>query len=356
MTDYREYVKGIRPADQKAMEEASRYNDGLIKPLGSLGKLETIAIQLAGITGQVKNHVDRKCIVVMCADNGICQEGVSGSPKEITLIQANNMADGVASIGVLARHGGSELRVVDLGIDGDYQNAGILNRKIRRGAGNFAKEPAMTRAEAEQAIGVGIEMVGELAAEGCQLIGTGEMGIGNTSSTSAVLMTLTGASAEVAVGKGGGLTDQALEHKKKVLTDAIRLNQPDPADPVDVVAKVGGLDIAGLMGCFIGAAYYRIPIVVDGVISALSALAACRLNPCIRDYLFPSHCSQEPSFQVIAEELKIEPMLLLDMRLGEGTGCALEFHIISAACAIMNGLGSFQELSVDDTYRIDIRS
>lgn len=353
--DYKKYLEGIRPADQEALEAAKKYNDGLLKPLGSLGKLEDIAIQLAGITGKIHNSVERKCTVVMCADNGICAEGVSGSPQAITLQQSVNIANGLGGISVLSAHCGSDVRVVDLGIDGDYENDRIVNRKIKRGTDNFAKGPAMSREEAETAIGVGIEMVRGLVKEGYQLLGTGEMGIGNTSSTSAVLMAMTGLSAEEAVGKGGGLTDEALAHKKKVLAEAIALNRPNAADPVDVISKVGGLDIAGMMGCFIGAAYYRVPIVIDGVISALSALAACRLKPEIKDFLIPSHCSQEPAYVLIMKELGLEPMLLLNMRLGEGSGCALEYFVVSAACAMMNNMGSFEQVSIDETYRIDIR-
>ncbi|QIB69929.1 nicotinate-nucleotide--dimethylbenzimidazole phosphoribosyltransferase [Aminipila butyrica] len=350
-----EVLEGIRGADEEALAEAQKHMDSLIKPLGSLGKLETMAVKMAGITGKVKNNVEKKCSIVMVADNGICAEGVAGSPQDITLVQGMNMTKGICGMGVLSAHAGADIKVVDVGIMSDYNNDKVYNRKVKYGTDNFAKGPAMSREEAVKAIEVGIEMVGLAVSEGYQLIGTGEMGIGNTSSTSAVFMTLTGESAERAVGKGGGLTDEALRHKKQVITEAIRLNQPNPSDPLDVIAKVGGLDIAGMVGCFLGAAYFRVPIVIDGVISALSAYGAVLLNPHVKDFLYSSHKSKEPVYDLIFKELGMEPILEMDMRLGEGTGCALAFHIISAACAVMNNMATFGDIQYDDSYRIDIR-
>lgn len=352
---YLDIIAGIKPAEENALRQAQARIDSLIKPLGSLGKLESMAVKLAGITGKVHNSVEKKCSIVMVADNGIIEEGVAGSPKDITLIQGMNMTRGICGMGVLSAYAGADIKVVDIGIDADYNNDKVYNRKIKYGADNFAKGPAMSREEAIAAIEVGIEMAALAKEEGYQLLGTGEMGIGNTSSTSAVLMAFTGLSAEEAVGKGGGLTDEGLIHKKKVLSEAVRRNQPDPADPIDVISKVGGLDIAGLVGCFLGAAYYRLPVVVDGVISALSALAACRLNPLVKDYIFSSHRSKEPAYDFISKEAGIEPMLDMDMRLGEGTGCALAFHLIGAACAIMNNMATFEDIKYDHSYRIDIR-
>jgi nicotinate-nucleotide--dimethylbenzimidazole phosphoribosyltransferase len=355
MKNFFEVVEGINRADLSAIKEAQAHMDSLIKPLGSLGKLETIGVKLAGITGLVHNNVDKKCAIVMVADNGVCAEGVAGSPQDITLMQGINMTKGICGMGVLSAHAGADIKVVDIGIAADYNNDKIYNKKFKYGTDNFAKGPAMSREEAIKAIEIGIEMVELAVSEGYTLIGTGEMGIGNTSSTSAVFMTMTGISAERAVGKGGGLTDEALLHKKKVIADAIELNNPDPSDPVDVIAKVGGLDIAGLVGCFLGAAYFRVPIVIDGVISALSALVATKINPKVKDYLFSSHKSKEPVYDLIFSELEMEPILDMDMRLGEGTGCVLAFHIISAACAIMNNMSTFDDIKYDQSYRIDIR-
>ncbi len=355
MKTLEEVLNGIKGADRKAIEEAQEHMDSLIKPLGSLGKLETMAVQMAGITGKVKNNVEKKCSIVMVADNGICAEGVAGTPQDITLIQGMNMTKGICGMGVLSAHAGADIKVVDVGIMSDYNNDKVYNRKIKYGTDNFAKGPAMTREEAIKAMEAGIEMVGLAVSEGYQLIGTGEMGIGNTSSTSAVFMAITGESAERAVGKGGGLTDEALVHKKRVIESALKLNKPDPKDPIDVVSKVGGLDIAGMAGCFLGAAYFRVPIVIDGVISALSAYVAAQLNPLVKDFIFSSHKSKEPVYDLIFKELEMEPFLDMDMRLGEGTGCAIAFHIISAACAVMNNMATFDEIKYDQSYRIDIR-
>lgn len=355
MKSLNEVIEGIRGSDKEALKKAREHMDSLIKPLGSLGKLEGIAVKLAGITGNVKNNVDKKCSVVMVADNGICEEGVAGSPQDITLVQGMNMTRGICGMGVLSAHAGADIKVVDIGIMSDYNNDKVYNRKIKYGTNNFAKGPAMSREEAVRAIEVGIEMVEIAVNEGYQLIGTGEMGIGNTSSTSAVFMAMTGEAAEKAVGKGGGLTDEALLHKRKVIEDAIKLNKPNPNDPIDVVSKVGGLDIAGMAGCFLGAAYFRVPIVIDGVISALAAYVAAKLNPLAKDFMFSSHKSKEPVYDLIFKELGMEPMLDMDMRLGEGTGCTLAFNIISAACAVMNNMATFEDIKYDQTYRIDIR-
>lgn len=350
-----EILEGIKGADKEALEAAEKHMDSLIKPLGSLGKLEKMAIKLAGITGKVKNDVSKKCSIVMVADNGICDEGVSGSPQDITLMQAINMTLGICAMGVLSGHASADIKVVDVGIMSDYNCEKIYNRKIKYGTDNFAKGPAMTRDEAVRAILTGVEMVKMAKDEGYKLIGTGEMGIGNTSSTSAVFMAITGTSAEKAVGKGGGLTDDGLALKKKVITEAIALNKPNSNDPIDVLAKVGGLDIAGLVGCFLGAAYYRLPIVVDGVISALSAFAAIKIKPEVKDFIFVSHKSEEPVYDLLFDDMDLKPILEMDMRLGEGTGAVLAFNIISAATAIMNEMATFADLNRDETYRIDIR-
>ena len=221
MKTLQEVIQGIRPADAQAIRAAEEYMDCLIKPLGSLGKLETMAIQMAGITGQVKNSPEKRCSIVMVADNGICEEGVSGSPQEITLMLAEHMAKGVCGMGTLSAYANADVKVVYLGIATEYENDAIYQRRIRRGTANFAKGPAMSREEAIRAMEVGIEMVEMAISEGCQILGTGEMGIGNTSSTSAVLMALTGLSAELAVGKGGGLTDEGLLHTREVIVTAL---------------------------------------------------------------------------------------------------------------------------------------
>ncbi|MCQ2561223.1 MAG: nicotinate-nucleotide--dimethylbenzimidazole phosphoribosyltransferase [Clostridia bacterium] len=351
----KEYIDGISGADQQAIAAAKKRNDGLLKPLGSLGRLEDMAVKMAGITGKVINTAEKRCMIVMSADNGVVEEGVAGTPQEMTRNHTVNIAEGVSGVGVLAHYAGSDLKVVDIGIKGECPSELVYKRKIKNGTDNFAKGPAMTREEAEKGILTGIEMVRMCKEEGYELIGNGEMGIGNTSSTSACCMAFTGLSADEVVGKGGGLTDEGLAHKKEVITKALELNQPNPDDPIDVLCKVGGLDIAGLAGCYIGAAYYRLPIVIDGVISSVAALIANRLNPSCRDFMFASHASAEPAYKFIMKELGLDPILDMQMRLGEGTGCPLAFHIVGSACAMMRDMHTFAEESMDETYRIDIR-
>ncbi len=353
--ELQQIIDEIAPADAGAMEEASIHNDNLLKPLGSLGRLEKMAIRVAGVTGQVCNRVEKRCLIVMAADNGICEEGVAGTPQEMTRWHIANIAGGVSGVGVLARYAHADLKVVDIGIKGDPACELVLDRKVRSGTANFAREPAMSRREAEEAILAGVDLVREAKEEGYEILGTGEMGIGNTSTTSACVMALTGLSAEEAVGKGGGLTDAGLEHKKEVIRAALALHDPDFEDPIDVLSKVGGLDIAGLTGCYLGAARYRLPILIDGAISALAALIAFRLAPACADYMFASHRSLEPSYGRCIRELGLAPCIDLDMRLGEGTGCALAFPILGAACAMLSEMHTFSEAQLDQTYRIDIR-
>lgn len=353
--DFKELLKGISGADEEAMSEARDRNDSLLKPLGSLGDLEQIAIKMAGITGRIFNSVEKRCVIVMAADNGICEEGVAGTPQGMTLWHSKNIAAGFSGLGVLAKYAGADVKVIDIGIKGDVDSPLVIKRKIRGGTANFAKGPAMTYAQALEAIDVGVDMVAQAAEEGYQLLGTGEMGIGNTSSTGACVMALTGLSAEDAIGKGGGLTDQGLVHKKEIISKAVALQAPNAQDPIDVLAKVGGLDIAGMVGCFLGAAHYKIPIVIDGAISALAALVAFRLAPNAVDYMFASHKSKEPSYMWMVQELGLAPIIDLNMRLGEGTGCPLAFPIIGAACSMLSNMHTFAQAELDQTYRIDIR-
>lgn len=352
---YNDVVSGIKPAYENAKKEAGRRLDNLAKPIGSLGKLEDIAIKIAGITGEIKNKLEKKCTIIMAADNGVVEEGVSTSPQYITTVQSINFCKGLTGVAVLSRHAGADIRVIDIGINNDLEYPGITNRKIRKGTSNMAKGPAMSIDEAICAIETGIEAVGQLVQEGYGLLGTGEMGIGNTSTSSAVIMSFLGCSADDAVGKGAGLTDDGLLRKKAVIGKALEINSPDPGNPIDVLSKVGGFDIAGLTGCFLGAAYYRVPIVIDGFISAAAALAAYRINPLVRDFMLASHCSMEPGFKLIMKELELEPVLNLDMRLGEGSGCPLAFNIIEAAEAIISNMATFEEASIVNDFLIDIR-
>lgn len=337
-------LDAIRPVDRVVMAAAQREIDYCLKPPGSLGKLESMARQIAGITGQVHNAIRKKAIVVMMADNGVYTEGVAMYPQDITRIGAEFVTTGRMGVNFLARQAGADIIAVDIGIQVDVDLPGVINRKVRYGTANFLKEPAMTREEAIQAIEAGIEVTNDAIDRGYDLIGTGEIGIGNTTASSAVLFAFTGAPIDRVVGRGAGLTDEAFARKKAVVEEAVRLHQPDPDDPLDVLAKVGGLDIAGMVGTYLACAARRVPVVTDGLISNVAALAAMRCKPEAVQYMIPSHISFEPGAKLLKEITGLEPMLDMDMRLGEGTGCALVFTIIEAALRMIEEMGTFAVL------------
>ena len=337
-------LDAIRPVDRAVMAAAQREIDYCLKPPGSLGKLETMARQIAGITGQVHNAIRKKAIVVMMADNGVYTEGVAMYPQDITRIGAEFVTTGRMGVNFLARQAGADIIAVDIGIQVDVDLPGVINRKVRYGTANFLKEPAMTREEAIQAIEAGIEVTMDAIDRGYDLIGTGEIGIGNTTASSAVLFAFTGAPIDRVVGRGAGLTDEAFARKKAVVEEAVRRHRPDPDDPLDVLAKVGGLDIAGMVGTYLACAARRVPVVTDGLISNVAALAAMRCKPEAVQYMIPSHISFEPGAKLLKEITGLEPMLDMDMRLGEGTGCALVFTIIEAALRMIEEMGTFAVL------------
>lgn len=337
----------ITPLDKAAMKAAQNRWDSRTKPLGSLGRLEGIVVRLAGINGTSEPKADKKAIVIMCADNGVVEEKVSSCPQSVTASVTCNFTQGITGINVFSRLTNAGLKIIDIGVDADLSAPGIIDRKIRKGTWNMAKGPAMTREEAVKGILTGIEAVGELKEAGVHIFATGEMGIGNTSTSSAVSSVLTGISAEELAGIGSGLTKEAYLNKIQVIRRAIEINEPQPNDPVDVLAKVGGFDIAGLAGCFLGAAIYKIPAVIDGFISAAAALVAFRLCPEVRDYMLPSHGSAEQGFSAVMKALGMEPLLNLGMRLGEGTGAALGLQLVDAALAAYNQMGSFEDASIE---------
>jgi len=353
--EYKHAVNKIKSADETAMAKAREYCDTLIKPLGALGSLEDIAVRLSGITGYVKNTFKKRAIVVMAADNGVYAEGVAAAPQVFSRLQAENMTRGICGVSVLAKAAGVDLIVVDIGLkDAPVTNA-VLDRNVKRGTENMATGSAMTRAEAEDAIEAGFKVAADLFEQGYEILGTGEMGIANTTSTSACAITLLGLKPELAVGRGAGLTDEQLAHKKEVVKKALEVNMPDSGDPLDVLSKVGGLDIAGLAGCYIAAAYHRKPILIDGAIAAVSALIAARLCPLSKDFMIATHRSTEPSYNATIIELGLKPFLDMEMRLGEGSGCALAFPIIDASCVMMSDMGTFADISFDDSVLVDIR-
>lgn len=348
-------INTVSPADNNIMTDAKRRQTQLAKPPGSLGMLEQLSVRVAGMTGKVHNKAEKCRIVVLCADNGVCDEGVSCSPQSVTLSQAINLTRGITGASSLAKHFGDEVMVVDVGIMSDYDCPMIINRKIAYGTKNLYIEPAMSRYEAEKAICVGLEMTDICAKDGVDVIGVGEMGIGNTTTSSAILSAFSGEPAKVTSGKGGGLLDEAFIHKMNVIDTAIKKHKPDKNDPIDVISKIGGFDIAAMCGVFLGAAEHKIPVVIDGFISVVAALCAVKLCPNVKDYLIASHVSYEPGYILALNELGLEAPLLMNMRLGEGSGCPIMFRIIDAAYAIMNEMATFEEASIDDHYLTEIR-
>lgn len=355
MEKFKKCLNCIVPSDKEKEKSAMKKIDNLAKPIGSLGTLENIVSRMAGITENFNYEIKKKNIIVMCADNGVVEEGVSACPKSSTAVLTNNLTKGDTGVVVLSKFTNTEVTVVDVGVDEEFNNPKIINKKVARGTKNIAKEAAMTREEAIKAIEAGIEVVDELCKKGCDIFGTGEMGIGNTTTSAAVLSVLSGLSVDLVTGKGSGLTEKQFENKKKIIKKAISINLPDENDVIDVLAKVGGFDIAGLCGCFLGAAKNKKPIVIDGFISVAAALCAARLNKYSRDYMFPSHLSDEPGTKYMLKELELEPMLNLHMRLGEGSGCPLTFQIIEAALYTLNNMPTFDEAAINSKDYVDIR-
>jgi nicotinate-nucleotide--dimethylbenzimidazole phosphoribosyltransferase len=340
-------IAHIQPLDQGAMRAAEARQLQLTKPPRALGRLETLSVQLAGITGAPRPKLRNKVVAVMAADHGVVAEGVSAFPAEVTPAMVMNFVAGGAAINVLSRHIGARVTVTDVGVNADFGEApGIRHKKVRKGTANLAQGPAMTRDEALQAVAVGIELVDEELGGGLDIVALGEMGIGNTTPSSAVIAALTGLPVTQVTGRGTGITVEALAGKVAVIEKALALNAPDPNDPVDVLAKVGGLEIAALTGVVLGAAANRVPVVMDGFISAAAALAAVRLCHEAVDYILPSHMSIEKGHQAVLDELGLTPLFDLEMRLGEGTGAALGLSIIEAAAKILDEMATFESAGV----------
>ena len=345
----------IAGADREAMQRAQKRQAELAKPPGSLGKLEEISVALAAMTGKVKNEIEKTRIYVLAADNGIAAEGVSSAPQSVTLAQAVNLTKGLTGASAMAKAFGDELTVVDVGICQDVNCPEILDRKIARGTKNFAVEPAMTKEQALRAIEIGLTLAEQAKSDGVSLLGVGEMGIGNTTTSSAVLAALTALPAQSVTGFGGGLTDAAFRRKTKLIDDAIKKYQPEKDDVIGILSAVGGFDLCAMTGVFLGAAEARIPVVIDGFISVVAALCAATLCPQAKDFFLPSHCSAERGYQIAADQLGLRPYFSLDMRLGEGSGCPLAFRVVQAACAAMNHMATFCEAGIDDAYLEPIR-
>ena len=342
-----EVIQGIVPADQEAMSRAKARWDSIAKPLGSLGLLEDAVIRVAGMTGSPDVDLSRRAVVVMCADNGVVAQGVTQTGQEVTAIVAENMSSGDTSVCAMSRAAGAEVVPVDVGVARPLTGARIVQRNIRRGTADMTLGPAMTREEAVRAVLTGVEVARELRGRGVRLLATGEMGIGNTTTSSAVAAVLLGKPAEDMTGRGAGLSSEGLQRKIQAIETAIAVNRPDPADALDVLHKVGGLDIAGLAGVFLGGALCRTPVLVDGFISSVAALVAGRLCPAAKDYMLGSHASEEPASRLVLSELGLRPFLYAGMRLGEGTGAVAVMPLLDMGLAVYREMATFEDTNIE---------
>lgn len=351
----RQTLEAIKPSNKEVIKIARAKWDGLVKPIGSLGTLEEVTIKIAGMTGTIKNVIDKKAIVVMASDNGVVEEGVSSAPQVFTKVLTESMANGITGVATLAKYTNTDITIVDIGLIGEFNNSKVLNKKVANGTKNFTKGPAMTYEEAVKSIEIGIEIADNLFKEGYDILGTGELGIGNTTTSAAVLRVFSGLEIDAIAGKGAGLSEEQLKKKQDVILKGIELNKPNKEDPIDVIAKVGGFDIGGMCGLYLSAAKNRKPIVIDGFISSAAALCAIKLNPLVKDFIIPSHLSDEPGARFMMNELGLKPMLDLGMRLGEGSGCPLAFQIIEAGLYTLEHMGTFEQASINSTVLVNIR-
>ena len=342
-----EVIQGIVPADQEAMRRAKARWDSIAKPLGSLGALEDAVIRIAGMTGSPDVDISKRAVVVMCADNGVVAEGVTQTGQEVTAIVAENMSTGDTSVCAMSRAAGAEVVPVDIGTVTPLKGARIRQKCVRRGTANMTQGPAMSREEAVQAILAGVEIARELRGRGVNLLATGEMGIGNTTTSSALAAVLLNRPVEDMTGRGAGLSSEGLQRKIRAIETAVRVNRPDPGDVLDVLHKVGGLDIAGLAGVFLGGALCRTPVLVDGFISSVAALVAARLCPDCRDYMLGSHASEEPASQMVLAELNLRPFLYAGMRLGEGTGAVAVMPLLDMGLAVYREMTTFEDTNIE---------
>jgi nicotinate-nucleotide--dimethylbenzimidazole phosphoribosyltransferase len=348
--DLQTRITQIQPPCSATRERAHARLREQARPAGSLGMLEPLSARLAGIAGTLDVRLERKVIVTCAGDHGIVAEGVSQFPQDVTPLMVLNFVGGGASINVLARHAGADVRVADLGVNADFDaELPIFHCKIRKGTDNFAQGPAMSRDEAEQALLAGIGIVDQLVSEGpLDILGTGDMGIGNTTPSTAIIAAFSGLPVADLTGRGTGIDDDGLARKIKAIEKGLAINQPDPTDAIDVLAKVGGFEIGGLAGLVLGAAIHGIPVVCDGLISTAGALIACELAPQAKAYLFASHRSVEVGHRFMHERLGLEPVLDLGLRLGEGTGAALTLEVLDAATRVLAEIKTFDEVNIHD--------
>ncbi len=342
-------LKMIGSPDQKIMAEAQARQDSLTKPQGSLGRLEELSVRLAGIQGKQIPEIKQKAVITMAGDHGVVAEGVGNWPQEVTAQMVQNFLRGGAGINAISRQVEARIIVVDMGVAGELEaNPRLLSRKVAPGTQNIASGPAMTKEQAIKAIETGIEIVNDEVAKGLDIVGTGDMGIGNTTASSAICSVITGKTVAEVTGRGTGIDDKQLAHKVEIINRALTVNQPDPKQPVEVLAKVGGFEIGGLAGVMLGAAAKRIPVVIDGFISGAAALIATALSPALKDFLIAAHVSAESGHRLLLQHLGLKPLLDLEMRLGEGTGAALGIFLSETAARILVEMATFAEAEVSE--------
>ena len=341
----------IKPLNKTSMKVASKRWDSIAKPLHSLGKLEELVIQIAGITGNPDVHISKRALVPMCADNGVVAEGVTQSGQEVTAIVSENFLRGDTSACVMSHKCGTDVIPVDIGMAVDTKVSNEL--KVAYGTANMAKGPAMTGDEAVKALEAGIEMVRRLKEQGYEIFATGEMGIGNTTTSSAIASVLMNRPVEDMTGRGAGLSGDGLKRKVNAIKKAIEINKPDPNDPIDVLSKVGGFDIAGMAGMFLGGAALGVPVVIDGFISCVAALVAQRLSPICKDYMIASHVSKEPASKMLLEELGKEAVIHADMCLGEGSGAVALFPLLDMGIAVYESMSTFEDINVEQYEELE---
>lgn len=344
-----EIIEKIEPLDEEAMRLAKERQDNLTKPQGSLGILEELSIKMAGIQRSPRPKIENKVIFTMAGDHGVVEEGVSAFPQEVTPQMVYNFLRGGAAINVLARHAGARVVVVDMGVAADIEaEEGLVKKKVAYGTRNMAREPAMTREQAVEAIEAGIEVFEKEFKRGVDIAGVGDMGIGNTTPSAAICAAITRRAVEEVTGRGTGIDDEAWKRKVEVIKRALEVNRPDPSDAIDVLAKVGGYEIAGIAGVALAAAAHRVAVVIDGFIATAGALIAGEIAPLAKQYMIASHLSQEVGHRVMLEHLGLKPLLNLNLRLGEGTGATLGICLVEAGVRILNEMATFAEAGVSE--------
>ncbi len=343
-----ETIKKIGALDEHAISAARARQDILTKPAGSLGTLEDISTKVAGITGNAMPEMKDKLIITMAGDHGVTDDGVSAYPKAVTAQMVYNFLNDGAAINVLARHAGARVVIVDMGVAVDFTHERLVSKKIAYGTANMAKGPAMTYEDAVRSIEAGIEVFESEAKKGVDIVGVGDMGIGNTTSSSAIVAVITGEAVKKVTGRGTGIDDAGLEKKIAVIEEAIRVNKPNNKDAIEVLAKVGGFEIGGMAGVILAAASHSVPVVIDGFISGTAALVAYGIAPAVKDYMIAAHRSVERGHSVTLDYIGLKPLLDLDMRLGEGTGAALGVSIVDAACKILGEMATFEDAGVSE--------